>query len=69
VGEKRDYYNLWGDAVRTATIMAEAGVLGGIHVSESTYQRLRSGYVFKKRGAFYLEETGEIQTYLLTGRL
>lgn len=69
VGEKRDYYNLWGDAVRTATMMAETGVLGGIHVSESTYQRSRSGYVFKKRGAFYLEETGEIQTYLLTGRL
>ncbi|UCF93600.1 MAG: GAF domain-containing protein [Desulfobacterales bacterium] len=69
VGEKRDYYNLWGDAVRTATMMAEAGVRGAIHVSESAYQRLRAGYVFKKRGVFYLEETGEIQTYLLTGRL
>jgi adenylate cyclase len=69
VGEKRNYYNLWGDAVQTAAMLAQVGVLGAIHVSESAYQHLRASYVFKKRGAFYLEETGEIRTYLLTGRL
>jgi adenylate cyclase len=69
VGEQKNYYNLWGDAVIAATLMAEAGVAGGIHTTETVYRHLRSQYVFKKRGAYYLEETGEMQTYLLTSRL
>lgn len=69
LGEQQNFYNLWGDAVRTALLMAETGVPGGIHVTESVYRPLRSSYIFKLRGAYYLEEAGEIQTYLLTGRL
>jgi len=69
VGEKRDYYNLWGDAVRSAAMLSQNGPLAAIHASESVYQRLRTGYVFKRRGTFYLADTGELNTYLLTGRL
>ena len=69
VGEKENYYNLWGDAIHTASLMAEAGIAGCIQVTESAYHFLQSQYVFKKRGAYYLEESFEIQTYLLTSRL
>jgi class 3 adenylate cyclase len=69
VGEKENYYNLWGDAIITASLMAQAGVVGRIHVTESVYRHLQSQYVFKKRGTYYLAETGEIQTYLLASRL
>jgi hypothetical protein len=49
--------------------MAATGVTGGIHVSTSTYQRLRTHYLFGVRGTYYLENFGEITTYLLTGRV
>jgi adenylate cyclase len=69
VGEGERTYNLWGEAVRTALTMSETGPVGGIHVTESAYQRLRDRYLFRVRGSFYLERVGEMSTYLLIGRL
>lgn len=69
VGGEHKSYNLWGDAVRTGAMMAESGSIGEIHVSESTYQRLQSDYLFKVRGQFYLPKVGELSTYMLTGRV
>jgi hypothetical protein len=50
-------------------MMAESGVNGGIHVSESFYRRLQPDFLYKVRGNYYLPKIGEIKTYLLTGRL
>jgi len=69
VGRRQKSYNIWGEAVSTATMMADHGVSGGIQVSETTYRRLRQNYLFKVRGRFYLQNIGEISTYLLTGRI
>jgi hypothetical protein len=69
VGRRRESYNIWGEAVSTASMMADHGVSGGIQVSETTYRRLRKNYLFKVRGRFYLQNIGEISTYLLTGRI
>ncbi len=69
VGGQHKTYNLWGDAVRTAAMMAESGPTGEIHVSESTYRQLQSEYLFKVRGQFYLPKIGELSTYILTGHL
>jgi class 3 adenylate cyclase len=69
VGQRQKSYNIWGEAVSTATMMADHGVTGGIQVSETTYRRLRQNYLFKVRGRFYLQNIGEISTYLLTGRI
>lgn len=69
VGREHQEYNLWGEAVRTAEMMAESGSKGEIHVSESTYRRLPPGYHFKIRGRYYLPTVGELYTYILTGRL
>ena len=62
-------YNIWGDAVGAAIKMADNGVIGGIHVSQAAYRRLRNNFVFKVRGKFYLKNIGEISTYMLTGRI
>jgi hypothetical protein len=48
-------------------MMAKTGIPGAIQVSEGTYRCIRSGYLFKARGKFYLPGVGEISTYLLTG--
>ena len=69
VGRRRKSYNIWGEAVSTASMMANNGVTGGIQVSETTYRRLRQNYLFKVRGRYYLQNIGEISTYLLTGRI
>ncbi|MEX1351594.1 MAG: adenylate/guanylate cyclase domain-containing protein [Desulfobacterales bacterium] len=69
VGRRRKTYNIWGEAVNAASMMADHGVTGGIQVSETTYRRLRQNYLFKVRGRFYLQNIGEISTYLLTGRI
>ncbi len=69
VGGQHKTYNLWGDGVRIAGKMAESGSTGEIHVSESTYLRLQSEYLFKVRGQFYLPKVGELSTYILTGQL
>jgi adenylate cyclase len=67
LGKVHQAYNIWGDAVRFASMMAKTGIPGAIQVSEGTYRCLRSGYLFKARGKFYLPEIGEVSTYLLTG--
>jgi hypothetical protein len=37
--------------------------------SESTYQRMRDRFLFSVRGAYYVQEVGELSTYILTGRI
>jgi class 3 adenylate cyclase len=69
VGGERSIFNLWGEAVVTATRMAETGALGLIQATESSYERLREDYLFRVRGSYYLEGFGEFTTYVLTGRL
>jgi class 3 adenylate cyclase len=69
LGRRQRFYNIWGDAVEAAVAMADAGVTGGIHVSEAAYRSLRKSFVFKVRGSFYLKNIGEITTYILTGRI
>jgi adenylate cyclase len=69
VGKAQRAYNIWGEAVRFASMMARTGIPGAIQVSETTYRRLRSSYLFQARGRFYLPAVGETSTYILTGRL
>ncbi len=69
VGRDRSIFNLWGEAVLTASRMAQTGVSGQIQATESTYRRLREDFLFRVRGSYYLEGFGEFATYTLTGRL
>jgi class 3 adenylate cyclase len=69
VGGDRPAFAFWGEAVRTATSMADSSLPGAIQVTESVYQLLRERYVFQLRGHHYLEGLGEFSTYLLGGRL
>jgi adenylate cyclase len=61
--------NLWGEAIAGASMMATYGLPGEIQVAESTYNLLKKGYLFQDRGSFYVEGQGEINTYLLYGKL
>lgn len=69
LGKGGKTYNLWGQAVHAAVLMAQTGESGRIQVTESTYRRLRDHYVFRVRGRYYLEGVGELSTYILAGRM
>ena len=69
LGRRRKSYNIWGDAVSAAVKMADTAMVGSIHVSEAAYRRLRTNYILRVRGSYYLKDVGEISTYLLTGRI
>ncbi len=69
VGRGQKTYNIWGEAMRFASKMAASGLAGGIHVSETSYRRLRSDYLFNVRGKYFLPNIGETTTYLLSGRI
>jgi class 3 adenylate cyclase len=68
IGKKKFIYDLWGDAVNLASRMESCGEVGCIQVSESTYRRLRSKYVFQERGLVTVKGKGKITSYWLTGR-
>lgn len=69
VGFGEEAYNIWGEAVRIGTRLALTADRGSILASEASYECLRARYLFRRRGAFYLEQVGEMTTYLLRGRL
>lgn len=69
IGTKKFTYDLWGDAVNTASRMESQGIAGSIQLTESTYQRLQYKYWLKERGIINVKGKGEMRTYLLTGRM
>ena len=68
IGSKKFIYDLWGDTVNTAFRMQELGQLGGIQVSEATYDHLKDKFCFQRRGRIDVKGKGKMMTYLLTGR-
>jgi class 3 adenylate cyclase len=68
IGTVKFSYDLWGDTVNTASRMESHGVAGCIQVTERTYQRLRDGYRFQRRGPTPVRGMGEMVTYFLVGR-
>jgi adenylate cyclase len=69
IGSNPRLFNLWGEAVRTAQIMAGSALPGAIQTSEAAYLRLRHSFLLRPRGTFYLSTVGTAQTFVLAGRL
>jgi adenylate cyclase len=68
IGTAKFSYDLWGDTVNTASRMESTGVPGCIQVTARTYQRLRDGYRFQRRGPIQVRGMGEMVTWFLVGR-
>ena len=68
IGTKKFIYDLWGDAVNTASRMESQGIAGRIQVTESTYQCLCDRYQFEERGIIEVKGKGKMRTYFLIGR-
>jgi class 3 adenylate cyclase len=67
IGTKKFSYDLWGDTVNTAARMEAYAEPGTIQVTERTYERLRTQFLFEPRGTIEVKGKGEMKTYTLLG--
>jgi guanylate cyclase len=68
VGHHRFTYDVWSDAVNTASRMESSSVPGRIQVTEETHRRLGARYTFEPRGQIEVKGKGPMTTYFLVGR-
>jgi class 3 adenylate cyclase len=69
IGEKKLYYDLWGDPVIIASRMQAHGLPGEIQVTEVVRDALEGRYEFEERGMIDVKGVGEMRTWLLLRRL
>ncbi|MGY6769917.1 adenylate/guanylate cyclase domain-containing protein [Komagataeibacter xylinus] len=69
LGNAPQAFNLWGDAMGMAEMMAQgAPDVGTIQVTEDVYHQLRQNFLFRERGRFFIPGAGLTRTYVLAGR-
>jgi hypothetical protein len=69
IGRDPPQFNLWGDAIQTAELMAASAASGAIQASEAAYAQLHHDFLFRPRGSFYVPGIGESRTFVLAGQL
>ena len=68
IGKSKFIYDLWGDAVNTASRMESHGIAARARVSDSTMRRLNESFSLEDRGFVDIKGKGEMRTWLLAGR-
>ena len=63
IGRKRFLYDLWGDAVNTASRMESHGTPGRIQVTRGTYELLRNEFECEPRGPIPVKGKGELEAW------
>ena len=67
IGRKRFLYDLWGDAVNTASRMESHGTPGRVQVTRATRDLLTDEFDLVPRGTVAVKGKGEIETWYLVG--
>jgi adenylate cyclase len=65
IGRKKFIYDLWGDAVNTASRMESHGTPGQIQITRETYDLLKDEFVCEPRGTIAVKGKGEMDTWYL----
>jgi adenylate cyclase len=68
IGRKRFLYDLWGDAVNTASRMESHGTSGRIQITRATKELLEDEFVCEPRGTIPVKGKGEVETWYLVAR-
>jgi adenylate cyclase len=66
VGTHKFSYDLWGDTVNVASRLESRGVAGSLHISETTWLRVRDLVQATSRGPTELKGRGWMETFLVT---
>ena len=65
IGESKFAYDLWGEAVNTASRMESHGLPGEIQVSSTTRELIKGAFVCESRGSIDIKGMGVVETWLL----
>lgn len=65
IGERKFAYDLWGDAVNTASRMESQGVEDCIQMTERTYEYLKAGFLCEERGMIAVKGKAAMRTFFL----
>jgi guanylate cyclase len=68
IGRKRFLYDLWGDAVNTASRMESHGTPGRVQITQATYELLTDEFEFERRGRIAVKGKGDVEAWYLVGR-
>jgi adenylate cyclase len=68
IGRKRFLYDLWGDAVNTASRMESHGAPGQIQITRATYELLRDEFECEPQGSVEIKGKGQLETWYLVRR-
>ncbi len=67
IGRKKFQYDLWGDAVNTASRMESHGTAGKIQITPTTYELVKDEFLCEPRGTIPVKGKGEMATWYLLG--
>jgi adenylate cyclase len=68
IGKHKFIYDLWGDAVNTASRMESHGLAGRAQLTEATRERLNGQFLLEERGPVDIKGKGEMRTWFLVPR-
>jgi adenylate cyclase len=68
IGRKRFLYDLWGDAVNTASRMESHGTPGRIQITRATKELLEDEFICEPRGSIPVKGKGKMEVWYLVGR-
>jgi len=63
IGTKKFIYDLWGDAVNTASRMESHGQEGIIQITRATYELVKDDFVCEHRGTVKVKGKGEMEVW------
>ncbi len=68
IGTTKFIYDLWGDAVNTASRMESLGAPGAIQVTSATRDALGDAFIVEERGVVEVKGKGPMTTWMLRGQ-
>ena len=68
IGRKRFLYDLWGDAVNTASRMESQGTPDRVQITRATYELIKDEFDCEYRGTVPVKGKGDMETWYLVAR-
>ena len=68
IGSKKFSYDIWGDAVNTASRMQSSGEAGKIQVTQQFYEYIKNDYTCQYRGQTEIKSKGLMNLYFLVNK-
>jgi len=67
IGRNKFAYDLWGEAVNTASRMESHGREGAVQITRKTYELIKDEFACEPRGTVNVKGVGETETWFVTG--